>query len=159
MEIKEYSEIIKKTAKYPKESNNFGLAYMMLGLDGEFQEFLMSKYDSRIERVKELGDCYWYLTGLTFELGQVPEIEFSKTTYRSVKKATRLFYTTKGILSEKVKKYYRDNKEIVVTDELIILSKCLNTFAKYNKFTLSEVLETNYNKLVKRHNLEIITIS
>ena len=77
MDINEYQNKARETAKYPVEH---GLTYCTLGLAGEAGEVadkikkiirdkggLVSAND-RLELAKELGDVFWYLANLSFEL-------------------------------------------------------------------------------------------
>jgi NTP pyrophosphatase (non-canonical NTP hydrolase) len=78
MEIKEYQEIIKKTAVYPK---NKALEYCTMGLcgeSGEVAEKMKKLFRDQNGKVtdqfkkdvkKELGDVIWYVTALSNELG------------------------------------------------------------------------------------------
>lgn len=78
MEVKEYQNIIKETAVYPKE---IGLLYCALGVCGEAGEIaekikkiyrdkkgLITESDSLAIR-KEIGDVMWYVTALANEFG------------------------------------------------------------------------------------------
>lgn len=77
MDINEYQNKARETAQYPTEH---GLTYCTLGLAGEAGEVadkikkiirdkncVVSKED-RMELAKELGDVFWYLANLSFEL-------------------------------------------------------------------------------------------
>lgn len=95
MTFKEYSQIIKETAIYPK---NIGLIYCTLGLCGEAGE--VSEKVKKIYRdnngeineetrrllLKELGDVLWYITSASNELGssleEVAKINFEKLVTR-----------------------------------------------------------------------------
>ena len=95
MDVKEYQEIIKKTAVFPKE---IGLTYCTMGLCGEAGEVankvkkiyrdkqgILSKEDSE-KIADEMGDCLWYITALAQELGysleELFEINFTKLMER-----------------------------------------------------------------------------
>lgn len=77
MDINDYQHKARETAKYPTEH---GLTYCTLGLAGEAGEVadkikkiirdkggVVSEED-RLELAKELGDVFWYLANLSFEL-------------------------------------------------------------------------------------------
>lgn len=159
MEIKDYQEIIKKTAVFPSTVDNFGIAYAMLGLDGEFGEVL-EELDQRLinkkNLTKESGDCCWYLTALSNELKldieEVFNFESNELTLHTQVYIIK-FQATKAILSEKVKKFYRDGKEldkIEMTTLLNNMAFCIYGLIRANNIEFSEVLQKNYDKLIKR---------
>ena len=158
MNIKEYQELINKTAVYPKE---FGLGYCMLGLDGEFGEFLdsLNGQDEK-SKIKECGDVWWYLVAT---IRKEFNVDCSKIFRDSIIPRDILdinyikqFHNTKSKLSEKVKKTYRDNASIVINDDLLTIFKSLEFNLRcimyLHNLDYSEVLKTNYNKLIKRRN-------
>lgn len=95
MEFKEYSEIIKQTAVYPKE---IGLIYCTLGMCGESGEVAekakkiyrdnngVISEETRRLLLKELGDVLWYITAASNELGssleEVARMNFDKLVAR-----------------------------------------------------------------------------
>lgn len=99
MEVREYQEIIKKTAIYPKE---VGALYCALGLSGESGEvaekikklvrdtnYLEERdYTDEFKKdlKKELGDVIWYVTALANEfnltLEEVLESNYQKLIQR-----------------------------------------------------------------------------
>lgn len=95
MTIKEYQEIINKTAVFPK---NIGLMYCTLGLCGESGEVaekvkkLYRDHNGEITEEfkqavkKEIGDVLWYITALSSELGftleEVMEANYNKLMAR-----------------------------------------------------------------------------
>lgn len=92
MTIEEYSEIIKKTAVFPKE---IGLTYCTMGLcgeAGEVAEKMKKLYRDKNGIVtetfkndikKELGDVIWYVTALGNELG-IPLDGIMEANYRKL---------------------------------------------------------------------------
>lgn len=92
MTVKQYQEIIKKTAVFPKD---IGLTYCTLGLCGEAGEVaekvkkLFRDKNGEItpefkEAVKkEIGDVLWYVTALSGELGFTLE-EVMETNYNKL---------------------------------------------------------------------------
>ena len=64
MNLETYQSIVKETALYPPQ---FGYMYTTLGLVGEFQEFVEAKSDK--DKMKEFGDCCWYLAANCKEWG------------------------------------------------------------------------------------------
>lgn len=96
MTIKEYQEIINKTAVYPKE---IGLAYCAMGLTGEAGEvaekvkklYRDTDYPNeksfpvefRKDIKKELGDVIWYVTALAGEVNLTLE-EILESNYNKL---------------------------------------------------------------------------
>lgn len=110
MQVREYQEIVKKTAVYPKE---IGLAYCGLGLTGEAGEVaekikklyrdkpeILVHFESnppavislgdalkvdtfKREVTKEIGDVIWYCTALASEIGVTLE-EVMQTNYNKL---------------------------------------------------------------------------
>lgn len=92
MDAKQYQEIIKKTAVFPKE---IGLTYCTLGLCGEAGEvaekvkklfrdrggLITPEFKKDVK--KELGDVLWYITALSNELGFTLE-EVMETNYNKL---------------------------------------------------------------------------
>jgi len=156
MKFIDYKEIIKKTAKFPTSLNS--RSYCLMGLFGEFVEFLEKRIDpssSRKDLKKELGDVFWYLTALCSVLGSdvmeiIPTAELSKSSFTASKNRFIINY---GKLSEVIKKVYRDNNSInKEINDVFLRSMMLSLYnlSTLSGFTVEEVLETNYNKLIKR---------
>lgn len=157
MELNKYKSIIEETAIFPNTVSGFGKAYCMLGLVGEFQEYLNAIQFS--DKVKEVGDVIWYITALSRELGVdiekvYPEmVDVDETVYMPDEAAIEEVHSLIALLSEMIKKHYRDNKAIDVDSSEDIIHKLM--FAIYaiilnNQLHISRVLEVNYNKLMKR---------
>lgn len=156
MEIQDYQDIIEQTAIYPKE---FGLGYVTLGLNGEFQEFI--KAETLKDRTKEFGDVCWYLTASCQEaLLNLEEIWPSdyKTTYEDspfsvegihIKVANYII----GQIQEIVKKCYRDKTDVPVKKlqaQYSLLVIHLFEIAKLRGIDIEEALTINYHKLLTR---------
>lgn len=146
MEIKDYQEIIKKTAVFPIKVEDFGIAYCYLGIIGETDEATQC---SSSEAMKEIGDVIWYTTALCQQLSL--DLEKVLSLSREIERDT--INLDINSLAEHVKKHYRDNKVIdkllfedVLTENLCYLFD-LNTIS-YDD--LPEIMELNYNKLIKR---------
>lgn len=102
MNLKEYQEIIKKTAVFP---NEIGLMYCTLGLCGESGEVaekvkklfrdqngvVTEEFKEAVK--KEIGDVLWYITALSGELGFTLE-EVMETNYNKLmaRRATGTLY-------------------------------------------------------------------
>lgn len=142
MKIEEYQKIIGQTAVYPKQVDNFGLAYCWLGLLGEWNEFLNA---NQTNIKKEFGDFCWYLVAFCKEADiDVKEI-FNPNNIDS-------HYQD---ISENIKKYYRDGKPLDKNNIIKALSSKFYNGKKIIEmwgysFDLEEILEINYNKLIKR---------
>lgn len=163
MNIKEYKNIVDKTAVFPNKVDKFGKAYCMLGLVGEFNEYLYA--ESFQDKVKEMGDVIWYVTALVRQLeinidNVFPEMFDNDETIlipydQSVKDVH--IYTAR--LAEIIKKYYRDNTEmdkVYLENLLFNLMLSLYSIILIDKLKISNVLATNYNKLMKRKDKNLI---
>lgn len=152
MTITEYKEIINKTAVYPQQVNNFGIAYCVLGLFDELAEFL-EKLDDNIstkdEIKKEVGDVFWYICALCNELNL--DFENIVLNPKHDKKYSPL------LLFGLTKKYYRDSK-LFDAEQLTNILKCFiaDTILKFPDINILEILELNYNKLIKRRETNTI---
>ena len=157
MKLKEYQTIIKKIAVYPKQ---FGYGYCMLGLIGEFEEFLDAIISGSTQRmIKECGDVWWYLTALCSEHGlnvehTYPSTNSFKIDPRSQRALVSQFHRDLGALSETTKKYYRDGAFSLTQDQIKILvidlAHTLRSIAEISKLDQEVIFETNYKKLMKR---------
>ncbi|MCO6500289.1 MAG: hypothetical protein J5I47_07935 [Vicingus serpentipes] len=162
MDINKYSEIIEKTAVYPRIVDNFGIAYCLLGLSGELFEAEEAWYDwefgdgSEEKVLKELGDICWYTTALCKILDiDVESVLKGELEYEGSGQPGNIF--------EMVKKFYRDGKEIdtqivgyILSDMMV--SNVLFRLAtlrdddpmKAGTYTLASVLKMNHDKLMRR---------
>jgi len=157
MDLKTYSEIIEKTAVYPKE---FGCAYTILGLIeeiGELQQAAAEEilYDFSIpdevkcsftdsERVvQECGDVCWY-TAAT-----LAELDLDMTVLVDIVSSSNdpIFD-----LAKFGKKYIRDKNENLdlllpaLKKVMLDIQKALNTAG----VNFEDCLQMNYDKLMKR---------
>lgn len=143
LHFRQYPDIIKKTAIFPKIVDDFSLAYFIIGFYDELSEYFekIEGNASKEEIIKEVGDVCWYACGLCDQLGIdfIELLESPKVENKNINSLRLL-----GM----VKKYYRDNKELSVDlvkeTLLVILQKILEPF------NIDEVLEINYNKLLTR---------
>lgn len=152
MSIDDYKQIIKDTKVYPNSTYEFGPAYCYFGLLGEFNELqtAVSTNSPRLAIMSEISDVYWYITALALELNLNYEFIMTMNKEDTLKDISILS------LAEPLKKYYRDDKPInkaFFEEVLKNLSVTLNIVSKNNGFTQAEVLEYNYNKLMKRREL------
>ncbi len=137
-----YTDIIQKTAVFPKQVNDFSLAYFTLGLFDELSEY----YDALIENssdmaiIKEAGDVCWYACGIANHL----ELDFMELVNNRQKDKSLNPFLLLGL----VKKHYRDNKELdkeqVSKILKIILYECMEGHDP------ELILRTNYEKLIDR---------
>lgn len=145
MKVSDYVEIIQKTAVYPKQVNNFGVAYCYMGLEDELNEVIDKSQTGGTEKEveDEIGDCLWYVCALCNELN----IPFDTVLKNRTANPTNYKVEMPGIF----KKFYRDNKPInteVVSRELTYIVYQLCEHLSEDK--ILEILENNYNKLMKR---------
>lgn len=150
MKLKEYSEIIEKTAIYPKEVKNFDVAYCYLGVLDEFTE-LSEKFNNDappLEIMKEQGDVIWYLTALAnFFKISVEQVFIKIINFDPTKEDIAMVFS----LSGKIKKYYRDNKEIPVDHVSKFITFMWNSVTKNNSpKEIEQILQMNYDKLIAR---------
>lgn len=155
MEIREYQDIIEKTAIYPKQ---YGPAYTTLGMIGELGELATAVEKVDIQNIKkELGDCLWYITATCNELGIPLEQVFTSYPKNWVMDLEVKDSAIEAIListevSEMVKKYIRDGNidlSILKLKLTHIFTHLMRTASGF-RLTLEEVLEANYTKLIKR---------
>ncbi len=154
MEIQEYQKIIKKLfVKYPEKINNFGLAYCWLGLIGESQEVLNCDINESLNMKKEIGDVLWYTTEICniLQLDVQEVVNIIKDLEVSLAQASLI----PGIYeySEKIKKFYRDDAVLDPETVLAVLANNLDELlwiADLTSADLPEILEINYQKLMKR---------
>lgn len=151
MTIKEYQEIINKTAVYPQQVNNFGIAYCIMGIFDELTEVYgkVQNNDDQKNINKEIGDVLWYICATCKEL----ELDFENILKDRKNITTINPLGVFGIL----KKYYRDGKPIdkgFITDYLKDLAYDL--LSHLPEETIYSILEENYNKLIKRRETNTI---
>jgi len=148
--IKEYKDLIKKTAVYPTEVKNFGIAYTFLGLVGECNELMLEleKFDegSKDLIIKEAGDVCWYVMAMINELELDAEQIFNmpESLQTEVEPIT---------LAECIKKYYRDNKTIdkeLFTEVLSNVVISLKVVIDDVDSNIEEVIKLNTEKLLRR---------
>jgi len=145
MKVAEYYTIVEKTAVYPQQVNNFGLAYAVLGLFDEMNE--LGAVNTKDEQIKESGDVLWYVAAICKEL----DISFEEIIHTFMSANDDIIpFKIFGV----VKKYYRDNKKVdleIVIDTLKLIVRGVLEDATDNGITLEMILQTNYDKLIERH--------
>lgn len=161
MEIIEYKQIIHETAIYPKSTDDFGKCYTLFGLLGEASELMISTFlMNRKEIVKESGDVLWYITAMCKEFDIIFELLFENDFVNRLEQDNENVQITIGSVTEDLKKYYRDGKALDLTKISLFLLQYIelirnvidhyNDYNQHNPITMEEVMETNYNKLIKR---------
>ena len=183
MNLNEYQNLAAETAFYPGRNANLpggikheeilkcspipfpGYVYTILGLIGELTElkecansstddFELSEKD-KVKIVKELGDCFWYLSQLTMELG-IPfsQIESDKECWKIGNYGP---HYNCGLICEMVKKSIRDNCGNVtpivkdkILKELRIIYSHLLWFCRIYEIDPNVVMEENIKKLFSR---------
>lgn len=164
MEINDYKEIIAKTAIFPNEVTDFGLAYSWLGLIEESEEarnaFETFRVDTKNDKnkkalVKELGDVCWYITNIAvIENLDLEEIFTMRTNLSDL-----IGGKTITAYCGNIKKYYRDGKAVdkqELTNILTLLINGMMLSVNLYDIKLETVLEINYNKLMKRRETNTI---
>lgn len=166
MNYNKYNETTRETAVYPREVNNFGLAYCWFGLLGELSELRNVPEDVDPEGIegykkniiKESGDVFWYVSeicnnvsDLNFERVIVSALEISKFEFPGFEDN---YYHRIVEFSENIKKYYRDNKtlDINLMEKILsdMLASIISLFDAEANVSLEEVLQINYEKLHNR---------
>jgi len=157
----EYSQLINKTAVYPTKVDNFGLAYAFLGLQDEFIEFyeklILGDKDGAH---KELGDIVWYIAAICKETNLI----FSDLIKDLLANPADDLYDVEEVLfiiasySGNVKKYYRDNKPLDLEKlyKEVLLAILQIVFYDGTEEEIMEVLQKNYDKLIKRRETNTI---
>ena len=182
MNLNEYQNLAAETAFYPGRNANLpggikheeilkcspipfpGYVYTVLGLVGELTElkecannatddFELTE-ENRERVIKELGDCFWYLSQFTMELG-IPFSQIDST--ESWKPGHYGPHHSCGIICELVKKVIRDNcgnitpniKEKILKELRIIYSH-LVWFCDIYDIDPNHVMKKNIEKLFSR---------
>lgn len=155
MDFKKYETIIAQTAVYPRVVENFDVAYCYLGIIDELFELFekVNNKSSDIEIQKEAGDVIWYLTALAVFYKIPLETVFIKLIdFDSEKDMLEIFR-----FAGKVKKFYRDNKEIpleIVSRFITIMWNIV--MENETEESIAEILQMNYDKLIKRQQTNTI---
>ena len=183
MNLNEYQNLAAETAFYPGRNANLpggakheeilkcspisfpGYVYTVLGLIGELTELkeianevsndFVTDESGKEKIVKELGDCFWYLSQFTMELG----MPFSQIESRDQAWKTDSYgpHYNCGLICEMVKKAIRDNggnvtpnvKEKILKELRIIYSHLL-WFCRIYEIDPNVVMEENIKKLFSR---------
>ncbi len=188
MDLNEYQFLAAETAFYPGRNAVLspncqhgeilkcnpipfpGYVYTLLGLIGELTELkevankITSDFDidpsGKSSLIKEVGDCFWYLSQFTMELG----IPFSQIDNKTEWKAgTYGPHYNCGIMCELVKKSIRDNggsitsqtKEKILTELRIVFSHLL-WFCNIYTIDPYQVMEENIKKLFSRRDRGVL---
>ena len=153
MNARDYHESVKSTAIYPRQVDNFGLAYTYLGLVGEDLE-VQEKYDvvykaeSSLPLLKEAGDVMWYISSMCKEVG----LDFVELV--NIKNPTFDQVYVLEMLAEPIKKFYRDGTPLDLEffkSVLLFYIDSIRSLAEMQGSSLEIVMEINHNKLKNRH--------
>ena len=174
MDLNEYQNLAAGTAFYPGRNGNLpssinhseilkcnpipfpGFIYTCLGLVGEIDELCSAIETGKSKDIiiKEFGDCYWYLSQFTMEIG-VQFNEIGKKIDDIVVFADSIRYD--GRLCELNKKVIRDNCGIYhpkTKERAIHLCKVIFKALESGCFIIGidvdDVLKTNIEKLQSR---------
>lgn len=187
MNLNEYQNLAAETAFYPGRNANLpggtkheeilkcnpipfpGYVYTLLGLIGELTELkeaannLTSDFDiddkGKTILIKEVGDCFWYLSQFTMELG----IPFSQIDGGKWDAGTYGPHYNCGIICELVKKSIRDNggnitsqiKEKILLNLRTIYSNLI-WFCNIYSIDPFFVMEENIKKLFSRRDRGVL---
>lgn len=183
MDLNEYQFLATETAFYPGRNAALspnsshgnllkcspipfpGYVYTLLGLIGELTELketanevsddFVTDAKGKEKIVKELGDCFWYLSQFTMELG----IPFSQieNINQSWKVGSYGPHYNCGLICEMIKKSIRDNGGNItsitkdkVLKELRIIYSHLLWFCQIYEIDTEYVMEENIKKLFSR---------
>ena len=150
-----YPEIINKTAKFPKQVDDFSLAYFTLGLFDEMDELIekIINFDlgngtvTTNDVIAEAGDVCWYACGIANHLNlDFMSIVANRASYKE--------NTNPFSLLGLVKKHYRDGKAL---DPEVVENILKNIIHKAMcNINPKIVLKTNYDKLIDRLERDVI---
>lgn len=150
MEALKYSGIIAETAVYPRQVNNFGVAYAFIGMYDEMQEVREKIWVGNVsEAHTERFDVVWYICALCNEL----DIDFPAMVqqYFDIRDEGLENYE-KDFYFGKIKKFYRDGKVIDKRHitENFLLPFMHELFISYDQKSFEQGLQENYDKLMSR---------
>jgi len=153
---KDGQELIKGLT--PKTAHNL---HMAIGISGEVAELVEAMIDgSLMNLVEEIGDCYFYITGLIQGAGVQPHYVNYSDYYNAVGAGMYVYGAAMklsicaGFLLDAVKKEAIYNKPLDLIEcekQLSIILCCLETIMKSRGITKEQCLQANYDKLGKRY--------
>jgi NTP pyrophosphatase (non-canonical NTP hydrolase) len=149
MKYNEYSDLIQQTAIYPKEVNNFGVAYTFLGIFDELGEYREKVNLGDLEgSKKEKGDVLWYMCALCLEL----DISFTILIERYFIQKKEGVFEDAQLYFGNIKKYYRDGKNVDRNHMItyFFLPLLYDLLMDETLESLGEILQNNATKLLKR---------
>lgn len=170
MLAKDYFGIVRETAVYKQRTESEGIMYCYLGIIDErdelFDVILNGNGYTRTAFVSEMGDVVWYVTATALELKLDP-VKILSTPQEFYEENHNIYNIEK--LAGPIKKLARDEKPI----DLELAEKVLMYTIAEMKFgmgqeniewgddwvddvSFGEVMETNYNKLSRRKEMNLI---
>lgn len=167
MELSKYQTIIAQTAVFPKSVDQFDLAYGYMGLMDEWIEWineleLFDLHNKVPNVIKEHGDWLWYMTSLCVFLDIPLENVFrSIDRPKSLDEISFINRINKELLgyNGRVKKFYRDSKPIDKV-QFIYIMQLMYSYGEHVAdrigYSIPEVLQVNYDKLIKRRETNTI---
>lgn len=181
MNIQTYFAQARSVAIYPVAAQFY---YPVLGLVGEFGE-LTGKMDAGGKATdipaftKELGDCLWYITNTTLDLGReahdligrlVPDTpvatfeELATAVMAKPPTGAENVMTHLGIIAEIAKKTIRDNNCVIshekkekVMQSLMALMAMIVYLCNHNSIPLADVATGNIEKLFSRRDRGVLS--
>lgn len=163
MNLKNYKSIVDETAIYPQEVKHFGVAYTLIGMFDEMNEYMekisQPKKYTKEEINAERFDVIWYICAFCKEVG----LNFEEIIKDGMLKHEPLESDLETDINPfrlfgLIKKYYRDNKELDKEKVTSMLISFVSTILEgLSSKQVSESLQVNYDKLIDRRNRNVIS--
>lgn len=150
MTFEKYQELAIRTLP-PATEPGGELHTLALGFSGEIAEFMCAKTEEA--RIKEMGDCYWYLACIMHRFNNFEEIRAELLVNQFDDDAMDLLIIA-GLAGDVVKKHTGHKHKLNVADlaDLILSAKVrMERICKAWAMRFEEVAEVNIAKLRKRY--------
>jgi NTP pyrophosphatase (non-canonical NTP hydrolase) len=145
----DYQNQAKNTAIYPPEQ---GIVYTTLGLIDETIELMNADHHNRL---KELGDCFWYLANWCREVGfSFGDIEYSayefssQEVYNLQTLAIDDMLKSAGNICGLIKKWLRDEGGMIISEERLMELEAECVFYTNAAMQLCLLLGSSVNKVM-----------
>ena len=163
MNLKEYSKIVDETAIYPQEVKHFGVAYTLIGMFDEMNEYMEKIAEGNKHTKEEIDaerfDVNWYICAFCKEVGlDFPEIIKDGMLKEPPMENELETDINPFRLFGLVKKYYRDNKELDKEKVTSMLISFVSTILEgLSSKEVKEGLQANYDKLIDRRERNVVS--
>ena len=163
MNLKEYSKIVDETAIYPQEVKHFGVAYTLIGMFDEMNEYMEKIAEGNKHTKEEIDaerfDVIWYICAFCKEVGlDFPEIIKDGMLKEPPMENELETDINPFRLFGLVKKYYRDNKELDKEKVTSMLISFVSTILEgLSSKEVKEGLQANYDKLIDRRERNVVS--